>query len=51
MKLYIKNMVCSRCKMVVKNELVSAGLHPESVEPGEVFHTRRINGRRETVVK
>ena len=36
MKLYVKNMVCSRCKMVVKSELEKAGLHPVSVELGEV---------------
>ncbi len=29
-------MVCSRCKMVVKSELENAGLHPLSVELGEV---------------
>jgi len=37
MKLYIKNMVCSRCKMVVKNELIKFGLQPSSVELGEVI--------------
>ncbi|MCV9926396.1 AraC family transcriptional regulator [Flavobacterium sp. LS1R49] len=36
MKLYIKNMVCSRCKMVVKSELEKLGLHPITVELGEV---------------
>ncbi|MBK9283039.1 MAG: helix-turn-helix transcriptional regulator [Sphingobacteriaceae bacterium] len=36
MKLYIKNMVCSRCKMVVKSELEKLGLHPISVELGEI---------------
>ena len=36
MKLYIKNMVCGRCKMVVKSELEKLGLHPLSVELGEV---------------
>jgi copper chaperone CopZ len=36
LKLYIKNMVCSRCKMVLKSELEKAGLHPVSVELGEV---------------
>lgn len=36
MKLYIKNMVCSRCKMVVKSELENLGLHVVSVELGEV---------------
>ena len=29
-------MVCSRCKMLVKAELEKAGLHPLSVELGEV---------------
>jgi YesN/AraC family two-component response regulator len=37
MKLYIKNMVCSRCKMVVANELEKAGIKVVSVELGEVF--------------
>ncbi len=36
MKLHIKNMVCSRCKMVVKSELEKLGLHPVSVDLGEV---------------
>ena len=36
MKLYIKNMVCSRCKMVVKAEIEKACLQPVSVELGEV---------------
>lgn len=36
MKLYIKHMVCSRCKMVVQNELEQAGVEPLSVELGEV---------------
>jgi len=36
MKLYIRNMVCNRCKMVVKAELEKLGLHPLSVELGEV---------------
>lgn len=37
MKLYIKNMVCSRCKMVVKNELEKLNLNTTSVELGEVY--------------
>jgi len=37
MQLFIKNMVCSRCKMVVKEELLRFGLHPTSIELGEVF--------------
>ncbi len=36
MKLYIKNMVCSRCKMAVEAELGKAHLHPVTVELGEV---------------
>ena len=29
-------MVCNRCKMVVKDELLKFGLHPTSIELGEV---------------
>lgn len=36
MKLFIRNMVCDRCKMVVRSELEKAGVHPLSVELGEV---------------
>lgn len=36
MILYIKNMVCNRCKMVVKSELEKLGINPLSVELGEV---------------
>lgn len=36
MKLYIKNMVCNRCKMVVKTELEKLGFNPISVQLGEV---------------
>lgn len=35
MKVYIKNMVCIRCKMVVKEELTRLGLHYTTVELGE----------------
>ena len=34
--LYIKNMVCNRCVMVVKQELERQGLHPKKVSLGEV---------------
>lgn len=43
MKLYIKNMVCNRCKMVVRNELIKAGLHPVYVELGEVAIEEELN--------
>ncbi|MES2373878.1 MAG: AraC family transcriptional regulator [Bacteroidota bacterium] len=36
MLLYVKNMVCHRCKMVVKSELEKLGLHPVSIALGEV---------------
>jgi len=36
MKLYIKNMVSNRCKMLVKSELEKLGLHYILVELGEV---------------
>src|SRR5688572_29683765 len=34
--LYIKNMVCDRCKMVVKQELEKLGLQPQKLALGEV---------------
>lgn len=36
MILYIKNMVCNRCKMVVKIELEKLGITPINIELGEV---------------
>ncbi len=36
MKIYIKNMVCIRCKMVVKEELAKLGIEHTTVELGEV---------------
>jgi len=36
MKLFIKNMVSIRCKMIVKSEVENLGLHPVAVELGEV---------------
>jgi YesN/AraC family two-component response regulator len=35
LKLYIKNMVCIRCKMLVKDELTKLGLQYTKVELGE----------------
>lgn len=37
MKLYIRNMVCDRCRMVVDSELRQLGLHPLQVALGEVM--------------
>ncbi len=36
MKVYIKNMVCDRCIMVVKNELEKLGFRPVNLKLGEV---------------
>lgn len=36
MKVYIKNMVCNRCIMVVKNELEKIGFNPLNVTLGEL---------------
>ena len=36
MKLYIKNMVCTRCKTIVKAELDKIGVQYVTVELGEV---------------
>lgn len=36
MKFYIRNMVCSRCIMVIKAELEKAGIQPIHIELGEV---------------
>lgn len=36
MRLFIKNMVCNRCKMVVKSQLEQLNLHPLDVALGEV---------------
>jgi AraC-like DNA-binding protein len=40
MKLHIRNMVCSACKIVVKNELEKLGAHCNAIELGEI----EING-------
>ena len=43
MKLYIKNMVCNRCIMMVKSELEKFGLQPDAVHLGEVDLPREIS--------
>lgn len=37
MIIYIKNMVCHRCKMAVKTELLKLGLNPMNIALGEVM--------------
>ena len=43
MKLYIKNMVCSRCKMAVKSIFESMEINPSSIELGKVEIKNDIN--------
>lgn len=42
MKLYIKNMVCDRCKMVVKNQIENLGYSLVKVELGEIELNQEI---------
>lgn len=51
MKLYIKNMVCIRCKMVVKEELSKLGLHHTVVELGEVEIIENISALQHDQIK
>ena len=43
MKLYIKNMVCNRCKTIVKTELDKIGIQYFTVELGEVNTKNEIS--------
>lgn len=47
--LYIKNMVCDRCKMAVEQMVKQAGLHPTAVELGSitVYEDHIINDKRQ----
>jgi AraC-like DNA-binding protein len=42
MKLYIKNMVCNRCKTIVKAELDKMGIYYNAVDLGQVTLTKGI---------
>lgn len=46
MKLYIKNMVCNRCIMVVRSILKQNGIEPESVTLGEVMTDSSLTASR-----
>lgn len=46
MKLYIKYMVSTRCKMVVKEELRKMGLHFVLVDLGEVEIMEELNAEK-----
>lgn len=50
-KLYIKNMVCDRCKMVVKTELEKLRINPSNVDLGEVTLDRSIDESQKQQIK
>lgn len=43
MKIYIKNMACESCKVVVKNALEELNLHPTQIELGEVTIKEKLD--------
>lgn len=47
MRLYIKNMVCVRCSLVVRSELEKLGFRHINVTPGEVEINEMISGERQ----
>ncbi len=51
MKLYIKNMVCIRCKMVVKEELAKLGLHYSVLELGEAEIMESVSAEQHDQIK
>lgn len=51
MKLFIKNMVSIRCKIIVKQELENLGLHYTVVELGEVEILESISGKKQEALK
>ena len=51
MKLFIKNMVSIRCKMIVKSELENLGLHYIIVELGEVEIKGELSEKKQTRLK
>lgn len=46
MKIYIKNMACESCKVVVKEALEELELHPVKIELGEAVIKEEINAER-----
>lgn len=50
-KLFIKNMVCIRCKMVVRDELTKLGLHCVVVELGEIEIVENITPQQREQIK
>lgn len=51
LKLYIKNMVCIRCKIVVKDTLTQLGFHYSTVELGEAEILENISTKEQQKIK
>ncbi len=51
MKMYIKNMVCNRCIMVVQNEFDKLGLKINNITLGEVTLDRELDDNRKNAIK
>lgn len=51
MKLHIKNMVCDRCKKVVRDEMEKLGISLNRVELGEVETEKELDGDKLRAVK
>ncbi len=50
MILHIKNMVCNRCKMVVKSELEKLGYHPVYISLGEVTLEKELTNHEKATI-
>ena len=46
MKLYIRNMACESCKVLVKEELEKIGAHPLKVELGEADIKEKLSEKK-----
>ena len=51
MRLFIKNMVCDRCIIVVRNELVKLGLVPLNIELGSLFIVKELDVKEIETIK
>lgn len=51
MKIYIKNMVCNRCKMVLEAELQKLGIAYHKVELGEVELQERLTAEKQLMLE
>ena len=48
MKLYIRNMACESCKIIVKNEIEKMGLTPAHIELGVAEVKEQLSDKQQT---